>query len=194
MAGTTLLFSLAVIDGLRSLGACIDRQDADDYVHLWRVIGRLMGVSAELLPACEADAVALAEVIAATQAPPDDDARALTRALLRVPHEEATTSTERLLARPRAALGAAVTRHLLGAELSDQLGVAPNPLSLALPLLRGITQARELVHAVAPHRRERAVDEGLRYWRHVVARGLRGRPTGFQPPEGLRGIARPEPA
>jgi len=194
MAGTTLLFSLAVIDGLRSLGARIDRQEADDYVHLWRVIGRLMGVSAELLPACEADAIALAEVIAATQAPPDDDARALTSALLRVPHEEATTPIERLLARPRAALGGAVTRHLLGAELADELGVPSTPLSAALPLLRGVTRARELVHAIAPGRRERAVDAGLAYWRGVVARALRGRPTGFQPPEGLRGVPRPGPA
>ncbi|HRG95168.1 MAG TPA: hypothetical protein PLR99_02895, partial [Polyangiaceae bacterium] len=113
---------------------------------------------------------------------------------LRVLHEEATTPLERLLATPRAALGGAVTRHLLGAELADQLGVKPTPLSLALPLLRRVTQARELVHAVAPGRRERAVDEGLAYWRHVVARALRGRPTGFQPPEGLRGVARPEPA
>ncbi len=56
MAGTTLLFSLVVVDGLRKLGAHIPRAAADDYLHLWRVIGRLMGVDAELLPTCEADA------------------------------------------------------------------------------------------------------------------------------------------
>ena len=185
MAGTTLLFSLAVVDGLRSLGARIPREESDDFIHLWRIIGRLMGVDPELLPTCEADAVALAELIAATQAPPDDDARALTRALLRVPYEEASTEFERLLARPRAALGAAITRHFLGDELACQLGIDDGGLRRLLPLMRGLTRLRELTHSLSPSRRERAAEDGLRYWQRVTRRALRGRPTEFAPPEAL---------
>src|SRR5215207_6999171 len=53
MAGTTLLFSVAIIDGLRKLGMRISPSEAERYVHLWRWIGRVIGVHPDVLPASE---------------------------------------------------------------------------------------------------------------------------------------------
>lgn len=191
MAGTTLLFSIAVLDGLRTLGARFSASEADDYMHLWRVIGRLMGVHDEILPASEADAFALAEIIAATQEPPDDDARSLTRALLRTPLEAARTDLEKLVAPERVKFGAAVTRMLLGDELADDLHLVKSNYHRLLPVLRGITRTRDLVLRVSPSRRAAAEREGERYWQDVVQRSLEGKPAEFRPPEKLE---RPSPA
>lgn len=191
MAGTTLLFSIAVVDGLRTLGANVSREEADDYLHMWRVIGRLMGVDEEILPTCEADAFALAEVIAATQEPPDEDARKLTHALLRTPIETARTDLEKLTGPSRAAFGAAVTRLLLGEPLSDRLALAKNGYARLLPLVRGVTRARDLVLRFSPKRRADAEAAGARYWELVVAKSLEGKPADFAPPEGLRARTAP---
>lgn len=192
MAGTTLLFSIAVIDGLRTLGADVSREAADDYLHLWRVIGRLMGVDEEILPTCESDALALAEVIAATQEPPDEDARKLTHALLRTPIETARTDLEKLTGPWRAAFGTAVTRMLLGEDLSDRLRLEKNGYARLLPFVRGATKARDLVMRFSSKRRAAAEAEGERYWQQVVKKSLEGAPAEFHPPSGLRpAVARP---
>ena len=81
MAGTTLLFSIAIMDGLRKLGVRIDSDEGERYIHLWRWVGRVIGVDAALLPVSEPDASRLADLIAATMAPPDQDSRDLTKAL-----------------------------------------------------------------------------------------------------------------
>jgi len=189
MAGTTLLFSIALIDGLRTLGARVPREAADDYLHLWRVIGRLMGVDEEILPTCEADAFALADVIAATQEPPDEDARKLTHALLRTPIETARSGLEKLTAPSRAAFGAAVTRMLLGDALSDELALEKNGFRHLLPALRTVTRARDLLHALSPSKRAEAEAAGARYWRHVVSKSLEGSPADFHPPSDLRAVS-----
>src|SRR5688572_26978275 len=44
MVGTVLLFSVAIIDGLRKLGMHIEHEEAERYVHLLRWVGRLIGV------------------------------------------------------------------------------------------------------------------------------------------------------
>lgn len=189
MAGTTLLFSIAVLDGLRTLGATIPRAEADDYLHLWRVIGRLMGVDEEILPTCEADAFALAELIAETQEPPDDDARALTRALLRVPLEVAASPSERRLAPLRVAFGTALTRLLLGDALADDLGLERRAVRHVFPVLRGLTRVRDAVLSRVPEARARAESAGARYWDKVVERSLEGKPAKFEPPGALGRVA-----
>ena len=88
MVATTLLFSKTVIDGLRILGMNISRDEAEDSLHLWKYVGYLIGVEEELLPATEREATRVADIILATQGDPDEDSKALTRALLRSPVEE----------------------------------------------------------------------------------------------------------
>ena len=49
MAGTVLLFSSVLLEGLRDLGASVSADEEDAVLHQWRAIGRLMGVEDELL-------------------------------------------------------------------------------------------------------------------------------------------------
>ena len=60
LAGTLLSFSVAVLQGLRRMGARITAQDGDAYVYAWSAIGRLLGVDEALLSTSEEEATALA--------------------------------------------------------------------------------------------------------------------------------------
>jgi hypothetical protein len=64
MAGTNLAFSFIVLRGLRRLGIPVDPAAAQAYLHLWNVVGWLMGVRPELLPATEREADRLDRLIA----------------------------------------------------------------------------------------------------------------------------------
>lgn len=50
MAGTNLSFSLIPVRGLRKLGKRISAQESMDYINYWNHIGRLLGITAKLLP------------------------------------------------------------------------------------------------------------------------------------------------
>ncbi len=62
MAFVLLTFSLVVIDGWRSLGISPSKQDSDDYMFTWALIGHMLGVEPVLLEKCRslADARQLA--------------------------------------------------------------------------------------------------------------------------------------
>ncbi|MGH7295257.1 MAG: oxygenase MpaB family protein, partial [Polyangiaceae bacterium] len=122
-AGTALLFSIIVLEGLRQLGMRIPWREAEAYVHLWRWSGWLMGVEPELLPATEAEGVRLGQLIAATLGEPDDDSRKLTRALLHSPLHLAKTRGELANARRLVRFSEAMCRHLMGDEVADALAV-----------------------------------------------------------------------
>ena len=66
-AGTLLSFSVAVLHGLRRMGARISTEDADSYVHAWSAIGRLLGIDEALLAGTEQEALALAARIGGRQ-------------------------------------------------------------------------------------------------------------------------------
>jgi hypothetical protein len=85
MLGTILLFSVAFVYGVRRLGLVVSRDERDAVNHLWRYVGRLLGVHDDLLPATFDDAIALFRLCTPMQRGPDSDSRALTRALLAVP-------------------------------------------------------------------------------------------------------------
>ena len=63
LAGTLLSFSYVVADPIRRLGVRVAAQDVDAYLHLWNVIGHLLGVRDELLVSDVADAAALVDSI-----------------------------------------------------------------------------------------------------------------------------------
>ena len=63
LAGTVLDFSYVIADPLRRLGVRVPAKDVDAYLHLWNVIGHLMGVRDELLVRGVDDATALVDAI-----------------------------------------------------------------------------------------------------------------------------------
>lgn len=176
-AGTLILFSVAVLEGLRRLGMVITADEAEAYMHLWRWSGWLVGVDPELLPATESEGARLGAIIRATEGPPDDDSRALTRALLSSGRRR---SDSRGGARadgqgdaqadpPVPAVSAALCRSLVGDDLADALDVPRTPWQRAVPVARRLVSAVEFATRAVPGGPDFALERGRRYWDGVEA-------------------------
>jgi len=168
MAATTLLFSLAFVDGVRAFGFHVTPDELDDYLHLWRYNGYVMGVEPELLAAGETEARRIADCIEATQAAPDEDSRTLVRALIEVPLLSATNATERRAAERRILIAHALVRGLLGDRMADELDL-PVTSRVLWPTVRTAVSAMELGGRRIPGYRDRMVQAGQRYWMKVAA-------------------------
>lgn len=56
LAGTMLSFSVTVIDGLEKAGLRIADAEKDAYLHLWKLVGHIMGIVPEMMPENYVDA------------------------------------------------------------------------------------------------------------------------------------------
>jgi hypothetical protein len=163
--GTLILFSVAVLEGLRHLGMTITAEEAEAYMHLWRWSGWLVGVDPELLPATEREGARLGALIRATQGPPDDDSRALTRALLFSAPRGAGLRREGRVP----VVSAALCRTLIGDDLADALAVPRTPWQRAVPAVRRLVSALDFATKAVPGGPDFALDRGRRYWERVEA-------------------------
>lgn len=187
MVGTTLLFSAVVIDGLRRLGVPVSDAEAEDLLHLWRYVGYVMGVSEELLATSLPEAMAAIELIGVTQDPPDDDSRALAKALIERPLAAARSEAERARARRMVGFGYGLSRYLIGDRYADALRYPRTGWRLSLPVLRRVVAAAGGVAAKVPAWERLSYAAGLRYWDWSNDNnGLRRRPADYLPPERLR--------
>jgi len=185
MAGTTLLFSVSILDGLRKLGMRFEADEAERYIHLWRWIGRVIGVHPDILPASEPDAMRLADLIGATMEPPDQDSRDLTKALFDAAYDGAVTPKQKRDAARKVIFGTTVCRELVGDELADQLGVERTSFRFAMPMVKRLVAGVERVTRAIPSAERTAVTAGMRYWDRVVEIGLHGATYEFALPERL---------
>jgi hypothetical protein len=190
MLATILLFSNVFIDGIRLLGVHVTSEEADDYQHLFRWVGELIGVDPRLLPASHAEATRFAELILLTQGEPDDDSRELVAALLEGPLQLAKTTRQRRRAETQVAVSHGLCRSLIGDELADALGVRRDPhrhlalgvrttLRILESARRGVPRVNELVQLL-----------GSRYWEATVKQGLAGVPAQYELPVRLTGRSR----
>jgi hypothetical protein len=186
MVATTMLFSLVVLDGMRKLGFHVTPTEAQRYVHLWRYVGWLLGTDYELLFATEAEGLKLADLIMQTQGEPDEDSRALTKALLEAGRRGAHDEEERRRAVRMAPVAYALSRHLLGREMADALGIPRSRLEPLMPVLKQAVHAADGLRARLHLLDVVAVQVGSRYWEAVIERGLGTRPADFGPPNALR--------
>ncbi len=184
-AGSSILFSVAVLHGLRQLGVRVPRRDSEAYMHLWRWSGWLMGIDPELLPATESEGMRLAKLIAATQGEPDEDSRRLTLALLDAPLLAAKGPRERAKAARVVRFGGAMCRALVGDELADKLAVPRSPWRYVVPLVRQLVSSMEMVRTRVPFGDVPARWAGARYWDRVVEEGLADATAAFALPKGL---------
>lgn len=176
MVATVLLFSLLLVDGLRTLGVRVDADEAEAYQHLWRYAGHLMGVHADLLPASVRDAARIRDVIEATQGAPDDDARALVKALCEAAVREAETPAEVAAAKRAIHLLRAFAYVLHGDAVAESLGFERSPLQTASPLVRRVIHGGEALARVFPEAQLRA---GIHYWNDIRDRGMQRYGTAF---------------
>ncbi len=125
MAETNLTFSWIVIRGLRRANLPPTDAEAEDFLHLWNVIGFLNGVTEELLPQNLREAFLLDKAITRRHFRPSPEGKALTKALLRAIEDLIPTFTLK-------ALPAAQMRFLLGDEYADWLGIPEVPVEKRL--------------------------------------------------------------
>jgi hypothetical protein len=189
MAGTTLLFSVAILDGLRKLGVRIDSTEGERYVHLWRWVGRVIGVDAELLPVSEPDAMRLADLIEATMGPPDQDSRDLTKALFDAAWDGAVTRKQKRDAARKVLFGTTLCRELIGDEMADALRVPRNTFRFAMPMVRRLVSGVERFTRAVPFGERGAIAAGTHYWDRVVEIGLQGATYEFTLPSRLGPLA-----
>jgi hypothetical protein len=185
MLGTSLLFSVAVLQGLRALGVRIPHESAEAYMQLWRWSGWLIGMEPELLVNTEAEGNGLVDLISATQGEADDDSRSLTRALLDAPVHLATTAREVERAKRLRQFSAAMCRELIGDERANAMGVPQNTWRYSLPIMRRLVSSVELVRERMPFGDVPVVWVGTRYWDRVAAIGLAGATAEFALPQRL---------
>ncbi len=185
MAATALLFSLEVVDGVRSLGFILSHDEIDAYLQLWKYSTYLMGVFPDLLVGCERDAWRLRDVIEATEGEPDDDARALTAALVSAGVNGARTEVEKKRAERMMPFNRALSHHLLGETIATQLGIENTRFRYALPVVKRAVVRAERARLRLPGATGWAVEKGRAYWDQIVKLGLLGAQATFAPPESL---------
>jgi hypothetical protein len=122
LAGTLLAFSYIVADPMRRLGVRVSDKDVDAYLHLWNVIGHLLGVRDELLVRDAADAAALVDTIQRRQFKASPEGQELTDALLNLLDELTPFHRFDDTIPP-------LIRHLIGDETADLLRVPESDLT-----------------------------------------------------------------
>jgi hypothetical protein len=185
MVATVLLFSSIVMEGLRQFGIQIAPQESDNMMQLWRYIGYLMGVKEELLPTSEKEANTIKQCIYETQAPPDDDARQLTRSLIDIPLIHSHNPQEEEAARKRIRVIEGICRGLIGDELADGLGLSRTPWRWAVPIAKQCIAPFDNIRRLLPPLHQLAITRGRAYWTFVIERDLQGKPTTFSRPTTL---------
>jgi hypothetical protein len=114
LAGTLLAFSYVVAEPMARLGIPVSDEDADAYLHLWNVIGHLLGVRDDMLVTDLDDAAALVEAIRRRHFEASPEGQDMTLALLNLLDE--MTPFERF-----DSFVPALMRHLIGDDVAEML-------------------------------------------------------------------------
>lgn len=190
MLATVLLFSVVFLEGMRTLGVDVSEDEAEDYVHLWRWVGYTIGVEEDLLPTSVADAERRAEFIFVTQGPPDQDSRALVRALLDDPLRQARTERDRRRAKKFVAAAEGICRMLIDDQTARGLNLEPSLAGWMVPTARVTFDLLGRVRRQIPSLDDWVHKMGARYWAWNVQRGLRQGGVVFPLPMALEGRTR----
>jgi hypothetical protein len=116
LAGTLMAFSYIVADPMRRLGVRLSDEDVDAYLHLWNVVGHLLGIRDEMLVRDAADAAALVDAIRRRQFKASPQGQELTDHLLDLLDQMTPGHRFDITIPP-------LVRHLIGDETADLLDV-----------------------------------------------------------------------
>lgn len=139
MAGTNIAFSLIVIRGLRKLGYTVETEEQEGFLHLWRVIGSLLGINEELLPSDIHSIRELENAVRIRQFSTSAQGQELMSSLTVLFSDAAKGAGQN----PRDVLG--LIRHLLGDEIATMLAIdAPGLTPDKLRLIRMLSLWHDL--------------------------------------------------
>lgn len=187
LAGTLMTFSWLTLDGLAKLGIHPSERAKEEYLALWRAVGRLMGVVEELLPATLSDAEELTRRIQERQIAPSEAGRLLTSALLEMVAQAGDAQCLKQIS-------GALMHHFLPGRVADFLGIPRHPLdALVVEVIRVLADRVELGVTDHPGLAQAARAFSLHYMQWMVDVELGGRSAPFVIPSELRRRWRLEP-
>jgi|SRR6516162_589050 len=134
LAGTREAFSYIVADSLPKLGVRLPDEDVDAYLHLWNVIGHLMGIDDELRVDGIDDARALVDAIRRRQFRSSREGKDMTKALLELLDEMTPLHSFDETIPP-------LIRHLIGDDVAEMLAIP----KWELPELGGLTRVNKWI-------------------------------------------------
>jgi lysophospholipase L1-like esterase len=117
LAGTLLSFSVTILDGLDQLGVMLTPEERSAYMHLWSVVGTMIGIDSELVVEDESEARALMKAIMDRQAGPSMEGAELTNACIEL-------MNERMVVGPLKRLSPYFVRFFIGDHYADMLRIA----------------------------------------------------------------------
>ncbi|MEE4540501.1 oxygenase MpaB family protein [Streptomyces sp. V4-01] len=139
MIGGQMFFSILVLDSLHRLGVHMSQEGADAYYYAWRVVGAMLGVDQDAVPATLEEARAFLDLYMVRHMGPSEDGTLLTRQLIDL-YEEVVPGT---FFDP---VVSALIRHLVGDTCADWLKVPHTPWDTvvkAVPHLLGVLETIE---------------------------------------------------
>ena len=113
------VFKYDLFQKLKDLGFRFSAQEIEDVLHLWRYAGYLSGVREALLCSTLGDARMLTNLILSVEGAPDQDSRALMKALRNISRPPGGLEKPSWLANLRSSL----VRVLLGDAIADSLAI-----------------------------------------------------------------------
>jgi hypothetical protein len=82
LLGAMLIFSVQVIDGMRRIGVSVTDTEAEDYYHVWRVAGAVLGIRPDAMPETLLEAEELSASLVRASYAPSPEGVELTRNLI----------------------------------------------------------------------------------------------------------------
>ncbi len=179
LAGTMLTFSTVVLQALRRSGVEMDAAGEEDFVHVWALIGHILGIHDELLPFDLAAARTLQHAIFTRQQRASVVGQDLTATLLGL----LDGHTPRFIS----AFGPAMLRRYLGDDVADMIGAPKSrvakPVMWLLVLFTRLTTHRDAqVPRWISERVGRLMMEGL------ITTARHGERVPFAIPDSLGGV------
>jgi hypothetical protein len=181
MAGTNLMFSVGVLDGLTRLGYRFERVEREALVHLWRYAGYLLGVEHELLIADEFEGHRLLDLMFTFEPQPDDDSRALVDALMQTSFTYVRNFKAARWCTVNLCYG--ISRALIGDQQAAALRFPKTNWKFVVPAIRPLTWLVETTRMFSTRVQALAKVAGPKAFRHLLSeRGLKGRTGDFAIP------------
>ncbi|MBT8450747.1 MAG: DUF2236 domain-containing protein [Deltaproteobacteria bacterium] len=181
MFGTLLEFSLLMMDGAQRLGFYLTAEEREAILALWRYCGHLSGVDPWLLEqlGSEGKTRRLADLLRLVQPGPDDDSRALTEQLLKVPGQNANGKAPPVVALAVSRIHNGLARAFNGPEIADDLGIPNDLWQYSVYPIRAAVAPFEWIRRRVPGASQLVSEVGNRVVRGDLTRILRGEEPSF---------------
>jgi hypothetical protein len=179
LLGTLLSFSVEGIESLERVGVRLGTYHTEAYVHVWNLVGHLMGISDDLLPLSWEDSRTLWDQRRQREQGPSTEGKALTAA--------AIGCMQVMLASGRlAGLPASGIRHYLGDATAEWLAVPPSNWTKSLfQMMRVVDRAYDMSLVRLPVISPFAAVLGRQIWRGFEAHERQGDRPNFEVPQEL---------